>query len=310
MDQSDTDWGGWNMSEQVDMDTVTDNYHKKEDSNLSMADAKSDSVYDSSNMGGEDDYMNNLNFYDGYDSYNEMSGNSSDDDDENERPPNFAFSYQQTNQSTPFRFINGKEGMATCERCGAVGIKHAFYSKSKRFCSLSCSRSFATAQREGKPLQKEPIIPQRKAPGKKITSPGKHHQTPKSQALPKTLSSRPGYKVLLRYEGFAEDPTQDFWLNLCTQDVHPVGWCATIGKPLVPPRAIQHKYSDWKEYLVKRLTGARTLPSNFYNKLKEPLANGLRFQVGMKLEAIDPLNLSAICVATVTKLNKYFLTGA
>lgn len=39
---------------------------------------------------------------------------------------------------------------ATCEKCGAVGIKHAFYSKSKRFCSLSCSRSFATSQREGK----------------------------------------------------------------------------------------------------------------------------------------------------------------
>jgi hypothetical protein len=42
--------------------------------------------------------------------------------------------------------------LATCERCGSVGIKHAFYSKSKRFCSLSCSRSFATAKREGKPL--------------------------------------------------------------------------------------------------------------------------------------------------------------
>lgn len=40
--------------------------------------------------------------------------------------------------------------IATCEKCGAVGIKHAFYSKSKRFCSLSCSRSFATSQREGK----------------------------------------------------------------------------------------------------------------------------------------------------------------
>ena len=30
--------------------------------------------------------------------------------------------------------------VATCERCGAVGIKHAFYSKSKRFCSLHCSK--------------------------------------------------------------------------------------------------------------------------------------------------------------------------
>ena len=29
---------------------------------------------------------------------------------------------------------------------------------------------------------------------------------------------------------------------------------------------------------------------------------GLKFQVGMKLEAIDPLNLATICVATVTKV--------
>lgn len=35
--------------------------------------------------------------------------------------------------------------------------------------------------------------------------------------------------------------------------------------------------------------------------MKEP-PNGLKFQVGMKLEAIDPLNLSAICVATVMKV--------
>ena len=111
-----------------------------------------------------------------YDEYNDFQDDSDteDDDDENERP------FTSTPQSMPFKFINGKDGMgkkalknsekikilyttyskfsfqfsllfaATCEKCGTVGIKHAFYSKSKRFCSLSCSRSFATSQREGK----------------------------------------------------------------------------------------------------------------------------------------------------------------
>lgn len=32
---------------------------------------------------------------------------------------------------------------------------------------------------------------------------------------------------------------------------------------------IQNKYVDWKEYLVKRLTGSRTLPNNFYNKVRK-----------------------------------------
>ena len=73
-----------------------------------------------------------------------------------------------------------------------------------------------------------------------------------------------GYKVLLRYEGFGQDGSKDFWQNLCSEGIHPVGWCATKGKPLIPPKTIQHKYQDWKNFLVKRLTGARTLPTNFY----------------------------------------------
>ena len=36
-------------------------------------------------------------------------------------------------------------------------------------------------------------------------------------------------------------------------------------------------------------------------QVKDP-PHGVTFSVGMKLEAIDPLNLSAICVATVMKV--------
>lgn len=122
-----------------------------------------------------------------------------------------------------------------------------------------------------------------------------------------------GYKALMRYEGYANDPSHDFWVNLCTDEVHPVGWCATSGKPLVPPKCkeilfffgiqtefqdiyilgvvsswpettlichlsfsdIQNKYVDWKEYLVKRLTGSRTLPNNFYNKVRKTKKNSV-----------------------------------
>lgn len=40
---------------------------------------------------------------------------------------------------------------------------------------------------------------------------------------------------LMRYEGFGNDSSHDFWISLVSPDVHSVGWCATIGKPLVPP---------------------------------------------------------------------------
>lgn len=49
--------------------------------------------------------------------------------------------------------------------------------------------------------------------------------------------SATGFKALLRYEGFDGDSTRDFWLNLCVPDIHPVGWCAAGGKPLVPPQS-------------------------------------------------------------------------
>lgn len=41
------DWGGWNTRDSVEGES----FSRKDDSNLSMGDAKSDSVYDGSNIG-------------------------------------------------------------------------------------------------------------------------------------------------------------------------------------------------------------------------------------------------------------------
>ena len=109
-----------------------------------------------------------------------------------------------------------------------------------------------------------------------------------------------GYTALLRYEGFGQDGSKDFWLNLCSERVHPVGWCATKGKPLIPPKTIQSKYNDWKDFLVKRLTGARTLPSNFYPKVQESVQS--IFKQGMKLEVVDKMRICQVRVATILEI--------
>lgn len=361
MDQLEPDWGGWSsITDAGESNMSIDSFQKQEDSNMSLVESKSGSVYGGSNVGGDEEYYSSLGMYDGYDSYQDGSGSSSEEgDDEDDETY-----YPNTKQKTPYRFINGKDGMATCERCGSVGIKHAFYSKSKRFCSLSCSRSFATAKREGKPLTTFEKIPQKKIPGKKVNIPSKVQQ-PVQNAYPKTVTKLPGgvkgfdwgpylaqtgsegasvscfrhcpmsdnwqnintgmkveienhlcdiqaywiatvvkvsgYKALMRFEGFANESLYDFWINLCSQDVHPVGWCATVGKPLVPPKCIQNKYFDWKEYLVKRLTGARTLPSNFYNKVVESI-NDIPIKKGMQLEVVDKMCVSAMKVAKVQEV--------
>lgn len=109
-----------------------------------------------------------------------------------------------------------------------------------------------------------------------------------------------GYKALLRYEGFAEDGTRDFWVNLCSSEVHPVGWCATRGKPLIPPRSIENRFADWKEFLVRHLSGARTLPSTFYNKIRDSFRS--RFRTGLQIEVVDKNHISQVKLATVHKI--------
>jgi hypothetical protein len=49
-----------------------------------------------------------------------------------------------------------------------------------------------------------------------------------------------GYLALLRYEGFDDDSSMDFWSHLCHEHVHSVGWCGQYGVKLAPPRSNSH----------------------------------------------------------------------
>lgn len=146
-------------------------------------------------------------------------------------------------------------------------------------------------------------------------------QTPHSFWVATILDIQ-GYKALMRYEGKRQtllkyfkiyinsllfcfqlgfdDEAHDFWVNLCNSEVHAVGWCATRGKPLIPPRSIENKYKDWKDFLVTRLSGARTLPSSFYNKVNDSMQS--RFRLGLNLECVDKDRISQVRLATVTKI--------
>lgn len=32
--------------------------------------------------------------------------------------------------------------LAVCEKCGAIGVKHAFYTRERRFCSMACAKGY------------------------------------------------------------------------------------------------------------------------------------------------------------------------
>ncbi|KAM6985660.1 scm-like with four MBT domains protein 2 [Aplochiton taeniatus] len=84
-----------------------------------------------------------------------------------------------------------------------------------------------------------------------------------------TIITTCGQLLLLRFSGYGEDRKADFWCDIMSAELHPVGWCVQNGKTLVPPednvylrKAIKEKYSDWTEFLVQDLTGSRTAPAN------------------------------------------------
>ncbi|XP_042688856.1 MBT domain-containing protein 1 isoform X3 [Centrocercus urophasianus] len=308
--------------------------------------------------------------FDGYDSCSEdTSSSSSSDESEEEVSPLPSSLPIIKNNGQVYTYPDGKSGMATCEMCGMVGVRDAFYSKTKRFCSVSCSRSYSSNSKKasilarlqvGKPPTKKAKVLQKQPLVAKLAAYAQYQATLQNQAktkaaavpvegfswgsyinsnsftaapvtcfkhapmgtcwgdisegvrveVPNTDCSLPtkvfwiagivklaGYNALLRYEGFENDSNLDFWCNVCGSDIHPVGWCATSGKPLVPPRTIQHKYTNWKAFLVKRLTGAKTLPPDFSQKVSESMQ--YPFKTCMRVEVVDKTHLCRTRVAVV-----------
>uniref|UniRef100_A0AAZ3S2L9 FCS-type domain-containing protein n=1 Tax=Oncorhynchus tshawytscha TaxID=74940 RepID=A0AAZ3S2L9_ONCTS len=306
----------------------------------------------------ESEYMDrkrqdSFGMFDGYDSCSEESTSSSSSEDSEDEVPSIPASLPIIkNNGQVYTYPDGKAGMATCEMCGMVGVRDAFYSKTKRFCSVSCSRSYSSnskkasimARLQGKPptkkakvLQKQPLMAKLAAyaqyqslilyicSNNLVGAPvscfkhvpmgmcwGDLAEGVRVEVLNSdtNLSTKvywiagivklAGFKALLRYEGFDNDTIRDFWCNLCVPEIHPVGWCASSGKPLVPPKSIQNKYSNWKAFLVKRLTGAKTLPPDFAAKVHENMQ--FPFKKLMRVEVVDKTHLCRTRVALVEQV--------
>ncbi|CAL8284016.1 unnamed protein product [Merluccius merluccius] len=254
---------------------------------------------------------------------------------------------------------------AVCERCGTMGTIGTFYSRTKRFCSPSCSRSYSSnskkssvlARLQGRPPSRKALVlgigkpsvgrPPRTAPdacpyctgtlssvfdwgvyldketslaasvscfrhaplclqwedisvGMKLEVLNTNAVLPSKVYWIASVIQLAGYKALLRYEGFEHDSTHDFWCSLGTGEVNSIGWCAMSSKLLVPPQDVQQNIPDWKEYLMKKLVGAYTLPVDFYVKLAE--SSKCTFKPGMRLEVVDPRHISRTRVAVVDQV--------
>ncbi|XP_061666268.1 lethal(3)malignant brain tumor-like protein 2 [Syngnathoides biaculeatus] len=96
-----------------------------------------------------------------------------------------------------------------------------------------------------------------------------------------------------------ENVIADFWCHQSSPLLHPIGWSKSVGHDIKTPS------------VLSGLKGNCDSTDILFKKPRFVYIGSVFFEEGMKLEAIDPLNLGSICVATVTKVLRdgYLMVG-
>ncbi|XP_040588835.1 lethal(3)malignant brain tumor-like protein 1 isoform X2 [Mesocricetus auratus] len=110
-----------------------------------------------------------------------------------------------------------------------------------------------------------------------------------------TVAEVCGYRLRLHFDGYSE--CRDFWVNANSPDIHPAGWFEKTGHKLQPPKGYEEEEFSWSQYLCS--TRAQAAPKHLFVSQSHS-SPPVGFEVGMKLEAVDRMNPSLVCVASVT----------
>uniref|UniRef100_H0WTP8 L3MBTL histone methyl-lysine binding protein 4 n=1 Tax=Otolemur garnettii TaxID=30611 RepID=H0WTP8_OTOGA len=110
-----------------------------------------------------------------------------------------------------------------------------------------------------------------------------------------TIADIVGDRVLVHFDNW--DDSYDYWCDVTSPYVQPVGWCQENGRTLIAPQGYPDSENfSWTEYLEATHTNA--VPAEVF---KMRLRHG--FQPNMKLEVVDKRNPRLIRVATITDVD-------
>lgn len=160
---------------------------------------------------------------------------------------------------------------------------------------LKLSKAIAAPKSLFNNLPKEPATPHLFQLGQKLESVDKKNS---NLICASTVNDVMSNKILIHFDGWED--TYDYWCDITSMNIHPVGWCEKNGKSLSPPGEYENVHFDWKEYLERN--NAEAVPEKAF-KPQSPVG----FEPGMKIEAVDKRNPILIRVATVTEVDGHLL---
>nr|XP_027198877.1 uncharacterized protein LOC113793110 [Dermatophagoides pteronyssinus] len=125
-----------------------------------------------------------------------------------------------------------------------------------------------------------------------------------------TIQQVIGQRCFVRYDGEApNDCNPGWWAHIHSEQIRPVGWSQLVGHKLFA----SHDYANKSlrlgiQNIRNNIESNRNIPDwNRMGVLKkfEYIDEDNLFREGMKLEVVNPMDLSQICVATVRKVLRY-----
>uniref|UniRef100_A0A3Q2XEM2 Scm like with four mbt domains 1 n=1 Tax=Hippocampus comes TaxID=109280 RepID=A0A3Q2XEM2_HIPCM len=82
-----------------------------------------------------------------------------------------------------------------------------------------------------------------------------------------------GQLLLLRYEGYQDNRSADFWCDTMTADLHPLGWSRRHGKIMRAPDGVRERHQDWEALLDKVLAEECSAPAHLLEMVRQGKRN-------------------------------------
>ncbi|TRY65790.1 hypothetical protein DNTS_014258 [Danionella cerebrum] len=114
-----------------------------------------------------------------------------------------------------------------------------------------------------------------------------------------TIITTCGQLLLLRYEGYQDDRRADFWCDIMTADLHPIGWSKQQGRPMKPPEGVLEKHQNWEALLEKALTESSSVPASLLEGAQRGCNPIDLLSPGLKVELVDRQDAGVVWSAVI-----------